>query len=334
MKSRRLPLRRAFTLVEMLVVVAIVGVLAAMVLPAVQSTREAARRARCSANLRQIGLAMQNYASANGGLPPRRVMTTGTLCGWGAVILPFLEQTNLAKVYDRTANFYDTVNATAIGTAIDIYSCPSTEPARRMTVSSADGQTTSTGIAGDYFGANGVQVWWLSDSSLNKTGYSSLADTAMTDNRNRPSSEISDGLSSTLLITEQGGRPDLYLRGVKQRLTVTAPNTATATVNGATVSQDQHGFWGCWASYQCALFMTYSDDGVTQNGNATVNVNNSRGIYAFHPGGANAVFCDGSVHFLNQKMTPQVFAAIITARGGDVNAAEIRSAEQLGGTEF
>jgi prepilin-type processing-associated H-X9-DG protein len=311
----------------MLVVVAIVGVLAAMLLPAVQTAREASRRTKCAGNLRQIGLAMQNYASANGGFPPRRVMTTGQICGWGAVILPFVEGTNVAKIYDRNANFYDTVNATAIGTPMEIYSCPSTESARRMTVCSTNGNTTSTGIAGDYFTANGVTVWW----GTNTTGYST---TPLGDNDNTSFSQITDGLSSTLLVTEQGGRPDLYIRGVRQRLTVSTPNSAKATVNDVTVSQDQHGFWGCWASYQSALFITYTDDGLTQNGNATINANNSRGIYAFHTRGANAVFCDGAVHFLAEGMTPKVFAAIITARGGETPDDELRAAERLGGTEF
>ena len=65
-----------------------------------------------------------------------------------------------------------------------------------------------------------------------------------------------------------------------------------------------------------------------------INMNNSQGIYSFHRGGANAVFCDGSVHFLGEGLTPQVLGAIITARSGGVDTAEVRSAESLGGSEF
>jgi prepilin-type processing-associated H-X9-DG protein len=63
-------------------------------------------------------------------------------------------------------------------------------------------------------------------------------------------------------------------------------------------------------------------------------MNNSQGIYSFHRGGANAVFCDGAVHFLGEGLTPQVLGAIVTARSGGVDTAEVRSAESLGGTEF
>lgn len=333
-------IRQAFTLIEMLVVIAVIGMLAGLLLPAVQSAREAARRSSCSNNLRQIGLAMASFESANKGLPPRRMGPSWTpavanrgYCGWGAIILPYLELKNVSRLYDVTANFYDTVNATAISTWIPSYNCPASPQNRSMTVCNTGGTITSTGIAGDYFGANGVQAWWFSESATN-TQYSQNTETAMADNRNRPLSEITDGLAYTLLITEEAGRPDLYINGVRQLLTVTAPNTATATVDGVTVSQSNHGWWGCWASYQTAVFATYTDDGRTEDGNATINANNSRGIYSFHRGGANAVFCDGSVHFLAVGMTPRVLGAILTARSGGVDTAEVRAAEALGGGEF
>ena len=73
---------------------------------------------------------------------------------------------------------------------------------------------------------------------------------------------------------------------------------------------------------------------MTQNGNNTINMNNSQGIYSFHRGGANAVFCDGAVHFLGEGLTPPVLGAIITARSGGVDTPEVAAAESLGGTEF
>ena len=91
--------RRAFTLVELLVVIAIIGVLVALLLPAVQSAREAARRTSCSSNLRQVGLAMQNYHDQNQAFPigvsndiPGAGNGSDANWTWPARILPFIEQ--------------------------------------------------------------------------------------------------------------------------------------------------------------------------------------------------------------------------------------------------
>ena len=332
--------RKAFTLIELMVVIAIIAMLAALLLPAVQAARATARRSTCANNLRQIGLAMHSFESANKGLPPRRYGPSWTpaapnkgYCGWGAVILPYLELKNIQRLYQYDYNFYDTQNAEAIAKGIAVYSCPATQPNRSMTVCDPTQTITGTGIAGDYFAPNSVSAWWFPDSATN-TAYSANTETAMADNRCKALSEITDGLSCTLLVTEQAGRPDWYILGAKQLATATTPNKVTATINGTQYSQSNPAWWGCWASYQVFSVWTYADDGITQNGNNTINMNNSQGIYSFHSGGANSVFCDGSIHFLAVGMAPQVLGAIITARSGGVDSAEVRSAESLGGSEF
>src|SRR3989304_5587049 len=101
MRLRRL----AFTLVELLVVIAIIGVLVALLLPAVQAAREAARRMQCGNNLKQIGLAMHNYADANKKFAPGNI-TDGDCCGtlshitWPISILPYVEQSALSERYN------------------------------------------------------------------------------------------------------------------------------------------------------------------------------------------------------------------------------------------
>ena len=332
--------RKAFTLIELMVVIVIIAMLVALLLPAVQAAREAGRRSSCGNNLKQIGLAMLNFENAYKGLPPRRygpswtpVLPNTGHCGWGAIILPYLELKNVQRLYRYDKNFYDPENAEAIAKPIAVYTCPATPPNRSMTVCDLNQSITGTGIAGDYFGPNSVRAWWFSDTATN-TAYSKNTETAMADNRNKALSEITDGLSSTLLITEQAGRPDWYIKGAKQLTTTTTPNNATATIDGTQYSQSNPAWWGCWASYQVFSVFTYSDDGVTADGNGTINYNNSQGVYSFHRGGANAVFCDGSVHFLGERMTPQVLGAIVTARSGGVDTREVRSAESLGGSEF
>ena len=358
MKDRRLPAHRgAFTLIELLVVITIIAILVGMLMPAVQAAREAARRSQCANNLKQIGLAMHNFENAYKGLPPRRygpswtpTVTNKGYCGWGAVILPYLELKNVARLYDPTCNFYDPTNAEAVLKPIAVYSCPATQPNRTMTLCDSGGNTVSGGtwtgvggavtsgtggIAGDYFGPNSVSAWWFSDAATN-TAYSQNTETAMADNRFKAFAEITDGLSCTLLITEQAGRPNWYIKGAMQLTTTSAttPNTATTTIDGTTYSQSNPAWWGCWASYQVFSVWTYADDGVTKGGDNTINMNNSQGIYSFHRGGANAVFCDGAVHFLGEGLTPPVLGAIITARSGGVDSPEVEAAEALAGTEF
>lgn len=116
--------RAGFTLVELLVVIAIIGILVALLLPAVQAAREAARRAQCQNNLKQIGLAVHNYADTNKGLPP----TIYTMAGYGqwsaqARLLPFLEQANLQNLINFSLP-YD-VQPAVPKTRVPTYLCPS-----------------------------------------------------------------------------------------------------------------------------------------------------------------------------------------------------------------
>jgi prepilin-type N-terminal cleavage/methylation domain-containing protein len=167
--------RAGFTLVELLVVIAIIGVLVGLLLPAVQSAREAARRSSCSNNLKQIGLAAQNYSSAKAGLPPATLGNGGgTLF---AVLLPFMEQTAAFAKLDLTApvrnewgtTWLDTASNTAAQAndaalktlVVNEYVCPTRRAPRTL---------NSAGyITGDYAIVIGGSEQWQFHNQINST---------------------------------------------------------------------------------------------------------------------------------------------------------------------
>ena len=130
---RRLHGRRAFTLIELLVVIAIIAVLISLLLPAVQSAREAARRAQCANNLMQLGITLQNYESSHERLPPGVVNQTSPVLdqpkgyhfGWLTQILPYCEQRNVYNHFNFKVGLYETQNSTVRTMLIGSFLCPS-----------------------------------------------------------------------------------------------------------------------------------------------------------------------------------------------------------------
>jgi len=116
--------RPAFTLVELLVVIAIIGVLVALLLPAVQAAREAARRSSCQNNLRQIGLAAQNFHDSRGTLPPIRLQGGDGWASFFVIIMPYMEQANIQNQWDLTLK-YASQPVAARQTQVKTFYCPS-----------------------------------------------------------------------------------------------------------------------------------------------------------------------------------------------------------------
>jgi prepilin-type N-terminal cleavage/methylation domain-containing protein len=114
--------RRGFTLVELLVVMAIISLLIGLLLPAVQKVREAAARISCANNLKQIGLALHHYHNTYERLPPARVSPQGA--SWAVLILPYLEQDNLYRQWNLSQTYYQQ-NVTARQSQVPNYFCPS-----------------------------------------------------------------------------------------------------------------------------------------------------------------------------------------------------------------
>src|SRR5207253_87334 len=144
-------LRLGFTLIELLVVIAIIAVLIALLVPAVQKVREAAARTTCINNLKQLALAIHNYEGVNRRFPPLQ-LPTSPVTGWATFILPYIEQGNVAKIYDRTKDYYDVLNQPAVNAAIATHVCPSTPGTIRVAGPIGDPTfTTRTAQMGDYF---------------------------------------------------------------------------------------------------------------------------------------------------------------------------------------
>ncbi|RUL85373.1 DUF1559 domain-containing protein [Tautonia sociabilis] len=208
--------RSGFTLIELLVVIAIIGVLIALLLPAVQAAREAARRSQCTNNLKQLGLAVANYESANGSYPgsyPGTRYPNLEICcdsGWGAwsphiMLMPFLELNNVYNAF----NFYTTAQedegamsgpfqATAAITRINTFLCPSSP----LPVGNYWGFGSWTGSkrypGNNYFASVGASIspW----STANPNGLFML----MTHNASQPIGvrDVLDGTSNTVAFSE------------------------------------------------------------------------------------------------------------------------------------
>ena len=152
--------RVAFTLVELLVVVAVIGLLVTMLLPAVNAARESARSSMCSNNLRQLGLALASHESAKGALPPGGIVAPDWdappgnpnlyLTGWGVEILPYVEHDWLYKEYDNTVINFHGNNWDVRTTQLSVQTCPTDELA---------GIISTWGITSSYKGVAGNGFW-------------------------------------------------------------------------------------------------------------------------------------------------------------------------------
>ena len=313
-----------FTLVELLVVITIIGILIALLLPAVQAAREAARRVQCANNFKQVGLALHNYHDARGCFPPGEIewADQSLECGphptspnwyygfgWGTHILPYIEQ---QAVYDQF-NFSNFAwyylyqagggpNGKVCRTKIPAFLCPSDpQQGECLWISSADtfdsvaaeeGGIRQTNIAG---AVDSQHAWCYTTSSGAKvvkhvgvTGTIQMADGTMGNLEPSRFRDITDGSSHTLLVGE-----------------VTGDGSGT------------HKGFG-WAH----LGVTDSSGGI--NGPGTVPGGGSgssaygSGFSSYHPGGCHFAMADGSVQFLSQNISHHVLVSLTTRADGEV----------------
>lgn len=272
---------KAFTLVELLVVIAIIGILVALLLPAIQSAREAARRNSCQNNVRQIGIAAHNYVDARKALPPG--YTTNPNSNFNAYILPYIEETTAAKLYDLKVNWDHANNKKATEVDINTFLCPSVPGLERQWCSDFSVCTTlTTGAINE-----------LINKGLVKP-YSPVKDIpGALRNKPTPLRLIRDGLSKTFMIFECAGRPYGFTASGPQN-----NNISSSPISG----------WR-WADHE--NYWVIHDVPMINN-------HNNNEIFGFHKGGCTVLRCDSSVHFLDETIEPQSFIAYFSANGGDL----------------
>jgi prepilin-type N-terminal cleavage/methylation domain-containing protein/prepilin-type processing-associated H-X9-DG protein len=297
--------RRGYTLMELLVVIAIIAVLIGLLLPAVQKVREAANRIQCANNLKQLGLALHSFHDTHHKFPPGTVqgpfpeagVTQPVNHGWGPFLLPYIEQPALAGRYRWDRPQYDPENQPVASVPLKVFQCPSAEPDRFMTHDKFS--YGGKGACTDYAPFTEVHLALVNLGLVDPAGnYQGV----MPVNHMTRLGEITDGTSTTILLTEDAGRPRLWQAG--------RPGPDNAVV-------------GCpWTGGANPIVMQGSSpDGAMSPGLCAMNCSNDREVYSFHPGGANAVFADGSLHFLKADMSIRILARLVTRAGGEVVSA-------------
>jgi prepilin-type processing-associated H-X9-DG protein len=283
--------REGATLLELLAVIFIVGLLVALLLPAIQAAREAARRVKCQNNLRQWGVGIASYENLRNEFPPGYRLQSPS-ASFVPFVLPHVEQEQLP--YDRGRDWNDPANAAAIATPLAVLLCPSSPLKRGWDVSAG-----AAAAPGDYAPTHGVNAvycdlaGWPHYAPANENGILIFEPVIAAD--------VTDGLTQTVLLVEDAGRPQLWRRG-------------TAAVGVA----ENAG----WADPNYEIALDGSDTLLTGPGQSlgtcVMNCTNHNEAYSFHPGGANLLFADGAVRLVVESISPKVFAAISTRASHDV----------------
>ena len=344
-----LRLKRGFTLIELLVVIAIIAVLVALLLPAVQQSREAARRTRCKNNLKQIGLAMHNYHSSNRAFPPSYCLTLPATGGssWSihGRLMPFMDQSNLYNQIDLQVGWSDL--PVISGVRVPVYACSSDPKSDQLRT-----QPNRPSLYPNNYGFN-FGSWFVFDPVTGRGG-----DGITYPNSKITIAQVSDGTSQTLLASEVhawsaytrngGDVPTNFL--THSNLSATIPSTqaefqqlialgVTDRVQPSSLDGTGHTEWANGHSHHSGFTTaatpnaritttltspseaTYPnmDYASRQEGSSATQPSYSLVTSrSYHTGIVNSALVDGSVRTISQNIDLRVWRALGTRDGGEV----------------
>jgi prepilin-type N-terminal cleavage/methylation domain-containing protein/prepilin-type processing-associated H-X9-DG protein len=345
MRLRDRSRRAGFTLIELLVVIAIIGVLIALLLPAVQAAREAARRSQCTNNLKQMGIALHNYENGIGCFPPAGQGSTYT-GGVGKTafsgpsfqgrILQHLEGGAIYNAFNFDLVYHDQrgMNYTAATSVINAYICPTAAPqgvsgGRESAKDPFDAMATKSGVGyavtsygatvytdinpnGTTGGPGSKPATPLRDDGTRTDGLLRLGETRMAD--------CTDGLSNTVAVAEDPRDPYIlspYSEPADSLPLADYPGGGFRRFwrvweadNGYGVSGSINNKWRPERAEAPFLGTAHPSQGADGGKNDE--------IASYHPGGANALFGDGSVRFLKDSTNPLVLRKLVSLGGGEV----------------
>jgi prepilin-type N-terminal cleavage/methylation domain-containing protein/prepilin-type processing-associated H-X9-DG protein len=304
MRRRRLP--AAFTLIELLVVITIIGILTALLLPAIQAAREAARQSTCRNNLKQLGLALQSYHAQHGAFPEgarRHARHSQKSIGWHVLVLPHLDQRPLYSEIDPNPDGGARRDRGEV--VVPSFICPTSEPPTQL---------ASDIESANYVGVAGAGVeredWPLEEAVC---GIVAIDGVLHLQSRIR-TADIGDGTSNTLAIGERTlyNTDELWTLGA-----IWYRTGGSTTPSSVCVAAAKHVVWPINALEHRRVYYVRDFSGPPELRKA---LNNELAFGSQHPGGAYFAFADGSVHFLAESTDLAVYRELATRSGEETTS--------------
>ena len=343
-----------FTLIELLIVISIIAVLMALLLPAVQSAREAARRMRCVNNLKQLGLGLLNYESTHGALPPQQVLRfspNGASVAWKSTwgvtsrIVPYLEQGPLYNAINHSLAIGKADNATVVSQRLGMLICPSeVHPDPIVVTNATTGAVAVYGVSNYGWCEGDWYIFGGKGGMPNRGGFGP--------NMSKTLSAFTDGLSQTMVASEVktytqayhdcdtvpgpvSGNPFAVPDPSAIRVLIAAGATGSGCRLASGTPGGGHTRWASGNSFYDGFTTALPPNSSAPAGaNAldtdlcTMDEDDGGPTYSavtsrsHHPGGVNVLFGDGSVHFIKETVDWRNWRALGTIAGSEVVSSD------------